>query len=412
MTYKQKTIIMKKSILTIVQILMVFLVFSQTINDHKVTIKYIQLPTNPLPTSIGSFSVSLIKNYEIANEDSIAAYNVRLKQAKSEQESLVEIWNSDKKKIDKIYYAEMATWQKAVNAGNSTVSKPKDPIYPNYPYLKNVPLPILTEEVEQETISNKFNLNGYNKGAGGAVLTITYGGIQNAKVLKSIFGTGALTQYKYTANYKMPISIKLDVPGQGIVYENSFYTNEVQKLIKSEKSEYDILIWWMDNEDSYWKNIQTQLLNTALNNVNSELNQKFGFPVKSSSSEIYVVKKYKKHKYSEFVDALTYAKSGYDLLSSDVKKQNAKGKLNKSIAIWLDLLSDSNPSDSKSRINKKVTALLYANLAEAYLWMDDFDNADLYANKGITIGVLKYKNHCKRVQAKIGMLKSRYNANQ
>ena len=46
------------------------------------------------------------------------------------------------------------------------------------------------------------------------------------------------------------------------------------------------------------------------------------------------------------------------------------------------------------------------------VWMDDFENADLYANKGITIGVLKYKNHCKRVQGKIGMLKSRYLANQ
>ena len=43
---------------------------------------------------------------------------------------------------------------------------------------------------------------------------------------------------------------------------------------------------------------------------------------------------------------------------------------------------------------------------------DEYENADLYSNKGITIGVLKYKNHCKRVQDKIGMLKSRYNANQ
>ena len=102
----------------------------------------------------------------------------------------------------------------------------------------------------------------------------------------------------------------------------------------------------------------------------------------------------------------------YDLLSTDVKKVNATGKINKSIGIWLDLLKESNPADNKSRINKKATALLYANLAEAYLWIDDFENADLYANKGITIGVLKYKNHCKKVHDKIGLLKARYIANQ
>tara|TARA_B100000809_G_C15007138_1_gene483638 strand:+ start:436 stop:654 length:219 start_codon:yes stop_codon:yes gene_type:complete len=46
------------------------------------------------------------------------------------------------------------------------------------------------------------------------------------------------------------------------------------------------------------------------------------------------------------------------------------------IAIWETALEESNPGDNKSRINKKITALLYVNLAEAYMWMDDFDIAE------------------------------------
>jgi len=403
---------MKIIILTITKVLTFSIVFAQTINDHKITIKYIQLPSNPLPENIGTYKISLIKKYEAANEDSIVAYNKRNEEAKQEQEKLIEIWNVERKRIDKLYYAEMSTWQKAVNAGNSTAAKPQDPVYPVYPYIKDVLLPILTEEVEQEAITNKIDLKGYNKGEGGAVLTIIYEGIQNARILKSKSGTGVLTKYKHSALYKMPIHFKFDVPAQGIVYEKSFNKDKTQKLIKSEKSEYDFLIWWMDNENNYWKNIQTQVFNTSLNKVNSDLNDKFGFPIKSLKTEVYVVKKYKDHNYSEFVDALTYAKSGYDLIHKDVNKVNAKDKINKSINIWLDLLKESNPSDNKSKINKKVTALLYANLAEAFLWIDDFENSDLYANKGITLGVLKYKNHCKRVHDKIRLLKRRYMANQ
>ncbi len=402
---------MKKSILTITLFLLGSIFYAQSINDHKVTINYIQLPSDPFPSDINSFQIEETHNYEKPNEDSIVAYNSRLDLAKEAQESYIEIWKSDKRKIDKIYYAEMATWQKAVNSGNTTIVKPQDPVYPQYPHLKDVSLPILTEEINNEYIHGKIDLKGYSKGGGVGIL-ISFDGIQDARIAKSKIGTGTLTRYKYVAYYKMPIHVKLDVPGQGIVYEKSFYNNESQKVIKSEKSEYDILIWWMDNGENYWKSLQSELLNSALHTVNSDINAKFGFPKKAVSTEVFVVKKHKKHKYSEFVEALTYAKSGYDLLSSDVKKVKAKGKLTKSVDIWLDLLNESNPDDSKSRINKKVTALLCANLAEAYLWMDDFENADLYANKGITIGVLKYKNHCKRVQDKIGMLKSRYNANQ
>ena len=108
---------------------------------------------------------------------------------------------------------------------------------------------------------------------------------------------------------------------------------------------------------------------------------------------------------------MTYAKIGYQGFVNDVDKVNAKENIFKAIEIWEKQLEQSDLSNNKSRINKKSTALLFANLAEAYLWVDQFDKAGLFINKAITLGVFKYKNHCKKLQDKMGNLKLRYQAN-
>ena len=175
----------------------------------------------------------------------------------------------------------------------------------------------------------------------------------------------------------MPIDVKIEAPIQGVVYQKSFYSNESSELISTEKSQYDFQLWWMDNKEQFWTNFQRKKLATLLTDLNKHMNSTYGFPTKSSESEIYVIKKYKDFNYSEFVDAMTFAKIGYQKLSNGIEKDAAKEDLQKAIDIWNNQLSQSNTGDNKSRINKKATALLYANLAEAYMWIDDFNNADL-----------------------------------
>ena len=168
----------------------------------------------------------------------------------------------------------------------------------------------------------------------------------------------------------------------------------------------------MDSKYDFWKSKQASMISSAITSFNSEINEKYGYPVKNITAEIYVVKKYKKYTYNEFVTALTDAKVGYSEIHKSIDRNEGINKLNKAISVWQSQLKESNLSDGKSRINKKITALLYANLATAYLWSNDFDKAELYINKALTIGVLKYKNHCKRLQSAMVDLKLRYDANQ
>ena len=99
------------------------------------------------------------------------------------------------------------------------------------------------------------------------------------------------------------------------------------------------------------------------------------------------------------------------MLFKDVERKKAIEKIEKGITIWESALEESNTGDSKSRVNKKVTALLYANLAEAYMWTNDFDSADNYLQKAKVAGVSKYKNFGKKLQGVLNGLKARYEAN-
>ena len=398
-------------LLTVVISLITLSFFGQTVKDYKVSFQYIQLPLKPFNEGVTTYGVVFVNDFEQANEDTLKAYELRLENAKNEQAFLLETWNNDRLRIERIYLSEMSTWEKAVNLGNSTLVQPVKNPQPEYPVLKEVSLPILSEHISENYCDQKINLAGYNKGDAGVVITITHHGLQSSRISKNITGSGAQKKYKYTAHYKMPVDVKIEAPIQGLIYSKTYYSNEMSELIRDDKSQYDYQLWWIDNKDKYWKGLQTKLFNNILNDLNNHINTTYGYPVKSNQNEIYVIKKYKRHSYSEFIDAMTYAQIGYKDFVNDVDKVNAKEKIYKAIEIWEKQLDQSDLSDNKSRINKKATALLCTNLAEAYLWVDEYNNADLYINKAITLGVFKYKNHCKRLQDKMGNLKLRYQAN-
>jgi hypothetical protein len=89
---------------------------------------------------------------------------------------------------------------------------------------------------------------------------------------------------------------------------------------------------------------------------------------------------------------------------------DSKSKLDEAIQIWMAALEESTPSIKKSRINDKVTALLYVNIAEAYLWMNEFDEADTYIQKAKAGGVGKYKREAQNMEAFMKIKKLRYQA--
>ena len=85
-------------------------------------------------------------------------------------------------------------------------------------------------------------------------------------------------------------------------------------------------------------------------------------------------------------------------MERDRDRSSAKEKLDQAINAWKAILTESNLSDDKARINDKVTAMIQCNLAELYSWRGDYDQAELHKNLALNSGVNKFRNHAERVQ--------------
>ncbi len=400
---------MKKSILFL-GLFTMFVASAQNVDDQKISFNYIQQPSTPIQNTKVYNVVVDHSIYQASNEDSLEAFEVKLNLA----EAQLATWVEQKKKIDQMYLLEMAKWQKSVNAGAALPQPTRQP-YPEMPELKEeLRMPLMTEEISEGIVDGKINLEGFSKGEGGATITVQFSGLTEARIVEKVTGSGATTKYQYTAEYVMPVSLKLEAPGQGIIVNENFNATKKTKLIDKYNSQYDFEYWSIENLDNFWKTLQAEEVNSVLTNINNTINDKCGFPVKNYNTEIYTVKKYKSHNYSDLIDGYTKAKSGYDLVYKSISRKEAASNLQKAINIWEDALTESNTVDNKARINDKVTALLYVNLAEAYIWLGEYTKADNYIQKAqiTNAGAGKYKREAKDLEYIMNNLKARELANQ
>lgn len=384
--------------------------FAQNVDDQKLSFNYIQQPSTPI-TGAKTFSIVVDHSiYQASNDDSLQAFETQLNLAEAQLAS----WIEQKKKVDQMYLLEMAKWEKAANAGTVLPQPSKQP-YPEMPQLKEeLRMPILTEEISDGIVDGKVNLEGFTKAEGGAVITIQFSGIKETNIVEKITGSGSTRKYEYTAEYLMPFSVKVEVPGQGILVNENFNLTKKTKSIDKYQSKYDFEYWSIDNLPDFWKSLQKDELEASLVMVNNLINDRCGFPLKVNNTEIYTIKKHKGHSYSDLIDGYTKAKSGYDLVYKSISRKEAATNLSKAITIWESALTESNMQDNKARINDKVTALLYVNVAEAYMWLGEYTKADNYIQKAkiINAGAGKYKREAERLEYLMSDIKARELANQ
>jgi len=379
---------------------------SQNIKDQKVSFKYIQLPIKPLNKSIATYTLNVDKTgLEKNNQDSTDVYDSKLLLWQANFDT----WLEAKQKIDKAFLLELAKHEKAINAGGNMVL-PTRPAYPKQPILAEIKQPILTEDVAINNVNVK--LDGYVIGNDGAIVTVELLGLRDAKIIEKKSGSGATTKYVYTSQCKYPIHIKIESAINGVVVDEVIGDSLLTDVFKTKyTSKYDYQYWAVDNLKQYWIDRQKVVLNKNIELANKIVNDYCGYSLRTRDTEIYTVKKHKNHSYSDFIDAYTNANSGYAALQKDRNHASAKPKILKAISTWESALSESNPSNNKARINKKITALLYVNLAEAYMWIDDFDSAENYRLKAEQAGVLKYKMAAKKLEKLMVVAKERYQIN-
>ena len=386
---------------------------AQNIDDNKINFDYIQLPKVKVPDGINTYFFSYKNSFDAENQRQDMIYKARLDSAKNAYNLQVINWERQHDAIRKQYLAQMSAWKETVNSGG-TATMPLAPVYPNYPEPIEIDPPVVTMPLNVLGVPANIKLDGFEASTSGIEISIDNAGLDITNVeRKYITNSSNNTKtYQVVAFYKMPMKVTATANGT-VLYEKTFYANTSKEILFSGKTEYDYQLKLMldkENKVDLWKEVQTKIWKNTFASIGSELNETFGFPVKNDKTEVYTVKKFKDWQYPELLEALTYAQTGYSDLSKSVSKEEGKESLTKAVDIWKLLLEESDMADKKARINKEITCLIYTNLAEAYFWMEDFEQVNFYINNALTHGTLKAKNHCKKLKKDIPNFQARYEA--
>lgn len=128
----------------------------------------------------------------------------------------------------------------------------------------------------------------------------------------------------------------------------------------------------------FFKDIEESRTREVLNKSRDMIQDNFAY-LKTSDRVMFITGKGKKHDYSELDRALKHAERGLGLISSKADEASIKAEFTKAIEIWEEDLKNADFKDKKARINKKIAGYLHFNCAQAFMWMNDFENAKKHA---------------------------------
>jgi hypothetical protein len=167
----------------------------------------------------------------------------------------------------------------------------------------------------------------------------------------------------------------------------------------------------MKNRTTVYKEIENEGRSASIQSAKGLLENQFGFVNKTRRAEIYSVKKYKDYDYSDV--ALAYNKTNEGLLKLDnnADRANAYETLREARKMWVSILEESNLQNKKERINPKISAIIWCNIAEISVWMGDFNQVDVQVQNIKNSGVFKAKNHIAGETVFYNDQKTRWKAN-
>ncbi len=108
--------------------------------------------------------------------------------------------------------------------------------------------------------------------------------------------------------------------------------------------------------------------------INKMLTDNFGFLKMKGERSFFDIKD-KKIQYPEMHTALEKVTAGLTYIKIESKKTEAENLIKEAIAIWEDAVKSLDKQNKDAKINKNNGAAIYLNIAEASIWMHDFDKS-------------------------------------
>ena len=137
----------------------------------------------------------------------------------------------------------------------------------------------------------------------------------------------------------------------------------------------------------------------------------FGFVNKNRKAEVYSVKKYKDYDYTDVTMAYNKTSEALLLVGKSPDRSEAYETLKEARDMWNVILEESNLQNKKERVNSKISAMIWCNVAEISVWMGDFSQVDLRVQNIKNSSIFKAKNHINGETGFYNDQKTRWKAN-
>lgn len=142
---------------------------------------------------------------------------------------------------------------------------------------------------------------------------------------------------------------------------------------------------WKKQGDAYKGVVAEEEFNAVQATAQAFVDEAVMFRYVPEQVEVFYPKTDKEHNYDALEAIAKDASEAYLMLKGDYQNAQAKAQLEKVIDAWVKELEQTDLNDRKSRINKKVAGTLRANMALAYAYLHQYDEAIVQVNKALNM---------------------------
>lgn len=336
-----------------------FTLNAQNVQRESISVEYISRPSEPLPAGVTTYNVVVNQSY------------------RDQFEAELEQWEIDTQLAQETYEAEMEAYN-AKGTGAKILERAL--LDEKKPQLVLPRKPVATERLfEPGIISSKIDMQGMTRTEGGATVTIEIQYFESSApedAQQEIKDKEGNVSYKYyrTMKYRQPVRFTLQLPDGSIVIDEVLTSSENFTTHTSDKYTSKSALNKSWNPTSVNNRLSQMSVEAGCVAINSILNDRFCFSQKTRPMTIYHAKTKKKVDYTDLNNAALDMKMAMEKYI-DRPEEAAEG-IRACVAVWEQVLTEADFDNKKARINAKMAGLLYLNLINANIWLEDYDRVD------------------------------------
>lgn len=370
----------------------------QSIDAQKVTFDYVRLPLIPLPAGTHTYSPEVVLRYADDVKQQKAAHESAVAEAKTKAEK------------DKQEYKAQSLKEKALNRFLLDQRKPGEAVIPPANYTAQL--------FDANTLASTYvavsGLQRAQGATGDLRVTVSLDGftlgpttsimMRDGRKVDATTATGPGLKQAYEVSYKSPVSIKVTTKDGTVLSDELLEASTAYTSIATE-------VYGSAEQPTFLRQLDENIMKTNMKLVTEYLDSKFGQRTVTRNTAIWVVTD-KKINYDEYPQAYVKALMGYKMQSDLTRATDGRKQISEAVAMWDKALTESNPKDKKARIDEKVTAATLFNDAEANLWMNNFDEAELLLARLKLLDISRYNTLAKELGTVLQDQRTRYAANK